>query len=333
MVRGRLIPTSYFHDPDVMSLSSPDGRLILVGLVLGADDWGRGLAHSVIVGRDLDYPPEVIEATLAELEQADLVRCYQSGKHRYYVLTRWDEWQKLPEAKRTSSRIPAPPAFEGVGASSQDFPDFSGENLEIPENSGENPPESESNLNPSRIRIEDEEAQPSPDNILPFPSARVADAADPVFSQQAIEEAAKQVAGILKLPLTDDLARVVADYLGRPGLSLLGEADAAMEWIGDPERNRRKQRMTPAFFRRWLKRETESIRSAGTAPDAPRASSTAAQIAPARLAVNGTGPPGAASEASAAGNPYHTFVQQRAAQLTTQRAPSNTEDAKHETHS
>ena len=57
MVRGRLLPTSYFRDPDVMSLSSGDGRLILVGMVLGADDWGRGLAHPVILGRDLDYPP------------------------------------------------------------------------------------------------------------------------------------------------------------------------------------------------------------------------------------------------------------------------------------
>ena len=115
MVRGRLIPTSYFRDPDVMSLSSGDGRLILVGMVLGADDWGRGLAQPVILGRDLDYPPQVIEATLAELEEAGLILCYQAGKHRYYVLTRWDEWQKLPEARRTPSRIPAPPLPEGAG--------------------------------------------------------------------------------------------------------------------------------------------------------------------------------------------------------------------------
>ena len=72
MVRGRLIPTSYFRDPDVMSLSSGDVRLILVGLVLHADDYGRGLAHAVILGRDLDYPPGTIEAALVELEQAEL---------------------------------------------------------------------------------------------------------------------------------------------------------------------------------------------------------------------------------------------------------------------
>ena len=111
MVRGRLIPTSYFRDPDVMSLSSGDVRLILVGLVLHADDYGRGLAHAVILGRDLDYPPGTIEAALVELEQAELLQCYQVGKHRYYALTRWDDWQKL--TKRTPSRIPAHPSIYG----------------------------------------------------------------------------------------------------------------------------------------------------------------------------------------------------------------------------
>jgi len=331
MVRGRLIPTSYFRDPDVMSLSSGDGRLILVGMVLGADDWGRGLAHPVILGRDLDYPPQVIEATLAELEEAGLILCYQAGKHRYYVLTRWDEWQKLPEARRTPSRIPAPPLPEAAGASSPDFPDFPRENLGNAGNPGENPPESESNQNPSRIRIEDEEAQPPP-NVLPFPAAR-ADAADvAVFSQKVVLEVAKQVAAILNLPVTDDLARVVADYLGRPGLSLLGEADAAAEWLADTQRNRKGQRASPAFFRRWVKRETETVPPSGAASGRADISTAGARPAPARLAANGTGPPGAPPTRSAADNPYHTFVQQRAAQLSSRHAKPNAEDSEHETH-
>ena len=333
MVRGRLIPTSYFHDPDVMSLSSGDMRLILVGLVLHADDWGRGLAHSVILGRDLDYPPEVIEAALAELEQAELIQCYQAGKHRYYVLTRWDEWQKLPQARRTPSRIPAPPALEGSDASSQDFPDFSGENPGNAENPGENSPESESNQNQSRIRIQDEGAQPPP-NVVPFPAARSADDGnDTLSSKQAVEQAAKQIAAILTLPLTDELVRVVRDYLGRPGLSLLGEADGAMEWIGNPARNHKRQRMTPTFFRRWLKRETESVRPAGNAPGSALAGRKETRPTSARVVVNGTGPPVTASPADTVPNPYHTFVQQRAAQLTMQRATPKVEDSEHETHS
>ncbi len=330
MVRGRLIPTSYFHDPDVMSLSSPDGRLILVGMVLGADDWGRGLAHPVILGRDLDYPAQVIEATLCELEEVGLIRCYQAGRHRYYVLTRWDDWQKLPEARRTPSRIPAPPTVAGPDAVSPDSPAFSGENLGNPENPGENAPESESNQNPSGIRIEDEEAQP-PSNVVPFPAARSADAAAAVFSPQAMSDAVQQVADILHLPLTDDLGRVVADYLGHPGLSLFGEADAAMEWIGNPTRNRKRQRMTPAFFRRWLKRETEIVRPASTMPDEAVASAAGTRLVPARLAARGTGPPGASPTGSPAANPYHTFVQQRAASVV-RRGTSRTEDSEHEKH-
>ena len=333
MVRGRLIPTSYFRDPDVMSLSSGDVRLILVGLVLHADDWGRGLAHTVILGRDLDYPPEVIEAALCELEQADLVQCYQAGKHRYYVLTRWDEWQKLPEARRTPARIPAPSLPESASASSQDFPDFSRENRGKSGNSGENPPESESNQNRRGIRIEDEEAQPPP-NILPFPAARADDADVAVFSETQVQEATKQVAAILHLPVTDDLSRIVADYLGRPGLSLFGEADAAAEWIGDPTRNRKQQHMTPAFFRRWLKRETETARRGLGEPGTPTtnsASRTSLPTAQTRLMAHGTGPPG--TPTPAADNPYQAFVTQRAAQLVRRASEIPQEESTHETSS
>ena len=145
-------------------------------------------------------------------------------------------------------------------------------------------------------------------------------------------EVAKQVAAILNLPVTDDLARVVADYLGRPGLSLLGEADAAAEWLADTQRNRKGQRASPAFFRRWVKRETGTVPPSGAASGRADISTAGARPAPARLAANGTGPPGAPPTRSAADNPYHTFVQQRAAQLSSRHAKPNAEDSEHETH-
>jgi hypothetical protein len=323
MVRGRLLPTNYFRDPDVMSLSSGDVRLILVGLVLHADDYGRGLAHAVILGRDLDYPPEVIEAALAELERAELVQCYQVGKHRYYVLTRWNDWQKLK--KPTPSRLPAPPAPEEQ--ISMDFPEFSGKNVENSGKSGESSPESESESESKENRIEDEEAQPPP-NVLPFPAVRAADA-DPAFSETTVREATKQVAGILNLPVTDDLARVVVDYLGRPGLSLLGEADAAAEWLADSQRNHKRQRASPAFFRRWLKRETQAAERSYAAPSVPVAGPSGrarTQPAQARLAASGAGPPGAPPT----DNPYQAFVNRRA-QDVLRRASGTQEEAPHET--
>jgi hypothetical protein len=186
------------------------------------------------------------------------------------------------------------------------------------------------NRNQNRNRIEDEEAQPPP-NVLPFPAAR-ADAADPVVSEKMVAEATRQVAAILKLPLSDDLARVVVDYLGRPGLSLLGEADAAAEWIGDATRNRKRQRASPAFFRRWLKRETETAGRGSLAPGASGMNGARLGGTPSsqtRLAANGTGPPGAPSLAD---NPYHAFVTQRAEQLL-RRASQHPEEPDHETSS
>src|SRR5712692_1439215 len=107
MAKQRCLPTSFFKDPDVMALSSGDVRLILIGLILNADDEGRGLAHARILGRELDYPPEVIESALQEMEACELVQCYQVERHRYYSLRRWGEWQTL--SKPTQSRFPAPP--------------------------------------------------------------------------------------------------------------------------------------------------------------------------------------------------------------------------------
>ncbi|MBO0790016.1 MAG: hypothetical protein J2P36_03585, partial [Ktedonobacteraceae bacterium] len=46
-----------------------------------------------------------------------------------------------------------------------------------------------------------------------------------------------------------------------PAISLLGQADAAREWIDDRHRNHHQRQMSPAFFRRWLNREHASIQA------------------------------------------------------------------------
>jgi hypothetical protein len=107
MATRRMLPTKFFKDPDVMALSTNDIRLILIGLVLFADDEGRELAHAKLLGRELDYQPEVIEQALAELEANSLISCYVVGKHRYYFLCRWSEWETL--SKPTPSKYPPPP--------------------------------------------------------------------------------------------------------------------------------------------------------------------------------------------------------------------------------
>ncbi len=79
----------------------------------------------------------------------------------------------------------------------------------------------------------------------------------------------QQVAEILHVPVTGALTRLVTEYTSLGSLALLGEADAAREWIDDETRNRGHKAMTVAFFRRWLKREQEAIEQRRAAPLSP----------------------------------------------------------------
>jgi hypothetical protein len=252
MARQRCLPTNFFKDPDVMALSNGDVRLILVGLVLNADDEGRGLAHARILGRELDYPPEVIEEALVEMEACELVQCYQVERHRYYRLRRWRDWQTL--SKPTPSRFPAPPPLPsseesqgtpGVRNNPQGSPGFSRDIL--PEEEGEMESEVE-----QEGKGEDEGEARS--KVVSFPTARTNSGTS---AQQHLEPTTLKLAHILKISISPALRRIAEEYLDDPLLSLLGEADAAREYIDDRQRNRKGQRMTPAFFRRWLKREHE----------------------------------------------------------------------------
>ncbi len=110
MARARSFPFDFLKNPDVIALSS-DECLILIGMVLQADDHGRGFAHSTLLGREIrGYAPEQIEGALGTLQALELVTLYQVGRHRYYSLTRWQEWQKLRDPAR--SKFPAPPEQE-----------------------------------------------------------------------------------------------------------------------------------------------------------------------------------------------------------------------------
>ena len=96
-----------------------------------------------------------------------------------------------------------------------------------------------------------------PDNVTPFPTTRANDTAIDV--QVPIETTTKEVATILKLPISHALTRLVTAYLQDAAISLLVEADAAREWIDDRQRNRTNKAMTVNFFRNWLKRERKEL--------------------------------------------------------------------------
>jgi hypothetical protein len=222
MASKRCLPTRFFKDPDIMNLESRDTQLILVGLVLMADDEGRELAHAKLLSRELDYPPEQIEAALADLAANDLVMLYQAGRHRYYSLTRWGQWQTLSLSKITPSKYPAPPSKEDATplhetkelpeTASQHSPEFPRENPGKSATSQHFPSQcnsSESNSSEG----EGEEREP-PHNVVTFPSGRadgtptskhMPDDQEHPPTQQTTGE----VAAILRLPAGDALVRII----------------------------------------------------------------------------------------------------------------------------
>ncbi len=258
MARSRSIPTQLLWDPDFNDLDD-SARNVLIMLTLLADDEGRGQAHPAILARQCNKDAAGLEQALCQLEAVGFIQRYTVGRHCYFQHLRWQEWETL--SKITASRFPPPPqlkerdeflAAESDADHSPSVPDVSREAQDIPEFPRESSPEEEGEGKGREHEQKDEE-EGTPTNVIPFPPAR--DGADECSDEKSVA----QVAAILKLSITPALSRVVSEFGAVPGLSLLGEADAAREWIDDRGRNRKGQRMTPAFFRRWLKREKISM--------------------------------------------------------------------------
>jgi len=272
MAKSRSIPTDLLSDPDYMELDS-DTQVILLMLVLTADDEGRGRAHTGMLARHFNKPLERIEHALAQLSELELVTCYIVGRHHYYQLLRWWDWQTL--SKPTPSRFPLPPAKVQPNASAPCSPRETQENpgASWPEGEGkgietEQKQEAESDLPAGITRFPH---LPSPaanfhgSGRLSLPTPTVPFMHDAPLSSQppdglcSLASSVQQIATILHLPVTEALTRVITDYTTFGALALQGCADAAREWIDDPTRNRSQKRMSVAFFRRWLDREQDII--------------------------------------------------------------------------
>lgn len=218
MARKRSIPTGLFASPDFFELSSNTVRLMFIGLILDADDEGRGCAHPRLLARKLDQQPEEVEQALAELAAHDMLYCYEVAGRRFYWLCHWHKYQTL--SKPTLSNYPVP----------SDRLDKDQEQAR----------ETASSVKKARGQEEvHEEASAIPSSAA---------------AQQKRPLTTTQVASVLHLPESEDLREIVQEFAGVPTLSVLGEAIEAHAWIDDRRRNTRHQAMTPAFFRRWLRR-------------------------------------------------------------------------------
>lgn len=113
MASYRMIPTWFFNDPAVQKLTSHNTRLLLIWLILLADDEGREGADADWLGQKMDYSPERIEGALQELEHNGLLALSYLGQKRSYQLTCWYGWQIL-YGLRIPSHYPAPPCSTDI---------------------------------------------------------------------------------------------------------------------------------------------------------------------------------------------------------------------------
>ena len=251
MASKRSIPTSLFSSPDFFELSSDTIRLIMIGLILDADDEGRGSAHLRLLARKLDKCPEDIEQALVELQAHGILQCYEVSDRAYYVLCHWHKYQIL--SKPTPSIYPAlPDAFPTEVR--QNLLGHARETQESPgESSLEEEGEKEEEQEEKDKGNEDEGMMP-PDSepAPPFHPQRSSGDASLSPKNQGVK--IDQIALYLQLPLTAELEAVAREFENTSTLSLIGEAIEARCWVNDHQRNRTRQPMTPAFFRRWLKR-------------------------------------------------------------------------------
>src|SRR5437899_12001585 len=95
MAGKRSIPTSLFNSPDFFELSSDTIRLIMIGLILDADDEGRGHAHPRWLAGRWVKCPEDIDQGLVELQAHGIFAAYEVAGGANYVRCHWLRYKTL----------------------------------------------------------------------------------------------------------------------------------------------------------------------------------------------------------------------------------------------
>ncbi len=331
MARSRSIPVSLLKDPKYFELST-DARAVFVGLILEADDEGRGRAHIGLLARLFNVSEVAVEEALSQLMKRGLLLRYEVGDEHFYQWRTWKQWESL--SKPTPSQLPPPPAWgeqepqseekcgSGFSWESQDFPEkprdsqseekcgsgFSWESQDFPEKPRDSQSEEEEEeeeeekekekekkkMMLSRRRATRPKIVPFPDPASSPPDADAgAGATELSLSEREIcitpdqAQEIQEIAEILGLPVSHQLFQVAAEFAAKLGWpAVRGEAVECVEYIEDPQRNQKRRKITPGFFRRWLKRAQagplpSTGHSAGSAP--PAARETRISESPSRL--------------------------------------------------
>ena len=95
MATARMLPTNLFFIPDFMGLNYVS-KLAYIGLLLHADDDGRGHIHLRALSHATDLCETEVESSLLQLAEKGLILVYVVDNKEYYQITGWFDMQSIP---------------------------------------------------------------------------------------------------------------------------------------------------------------------------------------------------------------------------------------------
>jgi len=107
--RIRSVKPEWLED-ELLALASDAARVLTIGLMLQADDYGNGRANPILLAGQV-FPGKVLEHTanaLAELVTIRFVSLYEVDGQRYFHIRSWEKHQRVD--KPGKPRVPPPPS-------------------------------------------------------------------------------------------------------------------------------------------------------------------------------------------------------------------------------
>lgn len=113
-MKTRLLHPSFFTDAKVAGLS-PNAKVLLLGLWMRCDDYGRALyLPKLIAGEVFPLEQVDIQSLLNEVLGAGFIHTYEVSGEMFYHVPNWEKHQK-PKYRKNSTIPPPPDPLEQVG--------------------------------------------------------------------------------------------------------------------------------------------------------------------------------------------------------------------------
>lgn len=99
---------------DELALASLEARVLSIGLILMADDYGNGRAHPTLLASRVfpANPRETLANALEELRQLRYVTLYEVEGQQYFSIRNWSKHQRVD--KPGKPLVPGPPTERGT---------------------------------------------------------------------------------------------------------------------------------------------------------------------------------------------------------------------------